>query len=47
MAWLAAANSDPAVFDSPEVLKLDRLPNPHLVFSSGIQPIRRFIHRQK
>ena len=36
MAWLAAANSDPAVFDSPGTLKLDRLPNPHLVFSSGI-----------
>jgi cytochrome P450 len=36
MAFPAAANCDPAVFDEPEALKLDRFPNPHLVFSSGI-----------
>jgi cytochrome P450 len=36
MGQLAAANYDPAVFDEPDRLKLDRLPNPHLVFSSGI-----------
>ena len=36
MACIASANSDPAVFDRPEKLRLDRLPNPHLVFSSGI-----------
>ncbi len=36
MAFPAAANADPAVFDAPETLKLDRFPNPHLVFSSGI-----------
>jgi len=36
MGQLAGANYDPAVFDEPDRLKLDRLPNPHLVFSSGI-----------
>jgi len=36
MAMLAGANYDPAVFDRPGRLKLDRFPNPHLVFSSGI-----------
>lgn len=33
---LASANCDPAVFDAPEELRLDRFPNPHLVFGSGI-----------
>ena len=36
MGLLASANYDPAVFDEPEKLKLDRFPNPHLVFGSGI-----------
>jgi len=36
MAMLASANADPAVFDAPDRLRLDRFPNPHLVFSSGI-----------
>jgi len=36
MGLLAAANADPVEFDQPERLKLDRFPNPHLVFSSGI-----------
>lgn len=36
MAFIASANSDPAEFDAPTKLHLDRLPNPHLVFSSGI-----------
>ena len=36
MGLLAAANADPAEFESPDRLKLDRFPNPHLVFSSGI-----------
>jgi cytochrome P450 len=36
VAMLAAANSDPAEFDEPDRLKLDRFPNPHLVFGSGI-----------
>jgi cytochrome P450 len=36
MGLLAAANSDPAVFDQPDQLRLDRFPNPHLVFSSGV-----------
>lgn len=36
MGLVAAANGDPAVFDHPERLQLDRFPNPHLAFSSGI-----------
>lgn len=36
LALLASANSDPAVFDAPDELRLDRFPNPHLVFSSGV-----------
>ncbi len=36
MALIAAANADPAQFDAPDALRLDRFPNPHLVFSSGI-----------
>ena len=36
LALIAAANADPAEFDAPEVLRLDRFPNPHLVFSSGV-----------
>jgi cytochrome P450 len=36
MGLIAAANADLAEFDQPERLKLDRFPNPHLVFSSGI-----------
>lgn len=36
LALVAAANADPAAFDHPEELRLDRFPNPHLVFSSGI-----------
>jgi cytochrome P450 len=36
VAYLASANSDPAVFEAAEDLRLDRFPNPHLVFSSGI-----------
>jgi cytochrome P450 len=36
IAYLASANADPAQFDRPDQLVLDRFPNPHLVFSSGI-----------
>jgi len=36
MALTASANADPAVFDHPDQLRLNRFPNPHLVFSSGI-----------
>jgi len=36
MALVAAANADPAAFEAPERLELDRFPNPHLVFSSGV-----------
>jgi cytochrome P450 len=36
LAFLASANADPAVFADPDQLQLDRFPNPHLVFSSGI-----------
>jgi len=35
MALPIAANYDPAVFDQPERLDLNRFPNPHLAFSSG------------
>jgi cytochrome P450 len=33
---IGAANRDPLVFDRPDDLVLDRSPNPHLSFSSGI-----------
>lgn len=33
---LAAANRDPRAFDDPDVLRLDRVPNPHLSFSGGM-----------
>jgi cytochrome P450 len=36
MALLASANCDPAAFDRPDEMQLDRFPNPHLVFSSGV-----------
>ncbi|MDO8421219.1 MAG: cytochrome P450 [Parvibaculum sp.] len=36
MAFLASANADPAEFNKPDTLDLERFPNPHLVFSSGI-----------
>ena len=36
LAMIGAANADPAEFDHPETLRLDRFPNPHLVFGSGI-----------
>jgi unspecific monooxygenase len=31
-----SANRDPAVFDEPDELRLDRDPNPHLTFGAGI-----------
>ncbi len=36
LSLIAAANADPAEFEHPEELRLDRFPNPHLVFSSGV-----------
>lgn len=33
---LLAANRDPRVFDTPDALRLDRTPNPHLGFGHGI-----------
>lgn len=33
---LASANRDPRVFEEPEVLRLDRVDNPHLTFGFGI-----------
>jgi len=35
-AWLTSANRDPAVFDRPDELVLDRRPNPHLGFGQGL-----------
>lgn len=34
LTW-AAANFDPAVFDDPESVRLDRKPNPHVAFGFG------------
>jgi cytochrome P450 len=34
LCW-GAANFDPAVFDRPEEVRLDRRPNPHVAFGSG------------
>ena len=31
-----SANRDPAVFDAPDELRLDRDPNPHVTFGAGI-----------
>jgi cytochrome P450 len=33
---IGAANRDPAVFDQPDLLRLDRAPNKHLAFGFGI-----------
>ena len=35
-ALLGAANRDPAVFDGPDEMRLDRDPNPHLAFGVGV-----------
>ena len=35
LCW-ASANHDETVFDDPETIRLDRAPNPHLGFGSGI-----------
>jgi cytochrome P450 len=36
MALLAAANADPARFDSPEKMDVTRSPNPHVAFGTGM-----------
>jgi cytochrome P450 len=36
VAWLGAANADPARFPGPDQLDLSRSPNPHVSFGSGI-----------
>jgi cytochrome P450 len=35
LSWLSA-NHDPAQFDKPEAIILDRKPNPHLAFGAGV-----------
>jgi cytochrome P450 len=34
--WVGAANRDPAVFADPNVFHIERSPNPHLTFSTGL-----------
>ena len=36
VAWLGAANTDPARFPDPDKLDLSRSPNPHVSFGSGM-----------
>ena len=36
MPFLGAANHDPTVFKNPEVFDIERFPNKHLGFGSGI-----------
>lgn len=36
MAWIGAANHDPAIFDAPAEFRPERSPNPHLAFGKGI-----------
>ena len=31
----AAANRDPGIFDQPDEIRIDRMPNPHVAFGSG------------
>lgn len=34
--WVGASNRDPEVFEAPNVFNVERSPNPHLTFSTGL-----------
>lgn len=36
LAYMGAANRDPAIFEAPDDFRYDRDPNPHVAFGSGI-----------
>lgn len=43
LCW-ASANRDASVFDAPEELRLDRKPNPHVAFGSGVHTCVGALH---
>jgi cytochrome P450 len=43
LCW-ASANRDASVFDSPDELRLDRKPNPHVAFGSGLHTCVGALH---
>lgn len=43
LCW-AAGNMDPEVFESPEEVRLDRMPNPHIAFGVGVHKCLGALH---